>query len=106
MPWRMSLFPRFRVFWITLPGSLTSRSVRVRHLSLPLYLCYFTVSSCLLVSSNVSSDFTRLKLVQGKKEAEAAEYAKIAAAANKRDDQPENDITANFDAGDDEDVVF
>mmetsp|Transcript_31391 Transcript_31391/g.45765 ORF Transcript_31391/g.45765 Transcript_31391/m.45765 type:complete len:245 (-) Transcript_31391:385-1119(-) len=51
-------------------------------------------------------DFTRLKLVQGKKEAEAAEYAKIAAAANKRDDQPENDITANFDAGDDEDVVF
>lgn len=54
-------------------------------------------------------DFTRLKLVQGKKEVEqkkalkAAEEAKIAGVANKENDA---DITAQYDANDDEDVVF
>mmetsp|Transcript_11110 Transcript_11110/g.15400 ORF Transcript_11110/g.15400 Transcript_11110/m.15400 type:complete len:188 (+) Transcript_11110:260-823(+) len=46
-------------------------------------------------------DFTRLKLVQGKKEQEQKlEQEQAAIKAN------EEDITANFDAGDDEDVVF
>lgn len=57
-------------------------------------------------------DFTRLKLVQSKKEAlieeqrkeiEAAGIAAAHLAANKGNDE---DITANFDAGDDADVVF
>eukprot|EP00594_Rhizosolenia_setigera_P003367 CAMPEP_0178943014 /NCGR_PEP_ID=MMETSP0789-20121207/2330_1 /TAXON_ID=3005 /ORGANISM="Rhizosolenia setigera, Strain CCMP 1694" /LENGTH=252 /DNA_ID=CAMNT_0020622519 /DNA_START=47 /DNA_END=805 /DNA_ORIENTATION=+ len=59
-------------------------------------------------------DFTRLKLVQGMKEAEEKERAeaekkeKEAALARGETIQPENDvdITANFDANDDEDVVF
>ena len=59
-------------------------------------------------------DFTRLKLVQGKKEVEmkreAAQKAKenaviqaMGKAAKKTNDA---DITAAFDANDDEDVVF
>lgn len=55
-------------------------------------------------------DFTRLKLVQGKKEVEqklAREKkdaeAKLGLGLNKEN---EEDITANFDAGDDADVVF
>ena len=61
-------------------------------------------------------DFTRLKLVQGKKEVEqareaeqmAAENAKILAAGGnpKARKTNEEDITAQFDAEDDEDVVF
>lgn len=45
-------------------------------------------------------DFTRLKLVQGKKE--QAEILERAAAAERK----EADMTANYDAQDDEDVVF
>mmetsp|Transcript_88834 Transcript_88834/g.133163 ORF Transcript_88834/g.133163 Transcript_88834/m.133163 type:complete len:246 (-) Transcript_88834:208-945(-) len=52
-------------------------------------------------------DFTRLKLVQGKKEQEAKEEAKKpkpkAASYGKEND---TDITAAFDAADDADVVF
>eukprot|EP00934_Nitzschia_sp_Nitz4_P000712 Nitzschia sp. Nitz4//scaffold279_size24496//18328//19250//NITZ4_008384-RA/size24496-augustus-gene-0.9-mRNA-1//-1//CDS//3329545403//712//frame0 len=51
-------------------------------------------------------DFTRLKLVQGKKEAEQKEAAKkrdTMVASGKENDA---DITAAFDAGDDDDVVF
>merc|ERR1712127_757970 len=49
-------------------------------------------------------DFTRLKLVQGKKEeqvgtSEAKEVKKVEVSKDE-------DITANFDAQDDEDVVF
>lgn len=59
-------------------------------------------------------DFTRLKLVQGKKEAEIAiqqkakdDAAKEALANGKTVKKTNNeDITANYDAGDDEDVVF
>jgi V-type H+-transporting ATPase subunit D len=49
-------------------------------------------------------DFTRLKLVQGKKEQQIKEEQKRKAA----EPSPENDadITAAFDAGDDADVVF
>ena len=49
-------------------------------------------------------DFTRLKLVQGKKEEEAkATAAKKALAAVQENDE---DIMASYDAGDDEDIVF
>jgi V-type H+-transporting ATPase subunit D len=56
-------------------------------------------------------DFTRLKLVQGKKEQEEKEEMKKRAEAAKHETKPvgkENDadITAAFDATDDEDVVF
>ena len=61
-------------------------------------------------------DFTRLKLVQGKKEVEEKENQKkkdaaIKAAALagkplKSGKENDGDITAAFDAGDDEDVVF
>jgi len=53
-------------------------------------------------------DFTRLKLVQGKKEQEQAAEAKRKAALPNPALGKENDadITAAFDAGDDEDVVF
>lgn len=51
-------------------------------------------------------DFTRLKLVQGKKEteqkAEAARKAKLNVVVKENDE----DITAAFDATDDADVVF
>lgn len=62
------------------------------------------------------TDFTRLKLVQGKKEIEQAreakqhadEMAKILAAGGNPSASKHNeeDITAQFDAQDDEDVVF
>lgn len=53
-------------------------------------------------------DFTRLKLVQGKKQAEQAAEAKRKAAKGVKEDKKakEEDITAAFDATDDEDVVF
>jgi len=53
-------------------------------------------------------DFTRLKLVQGKKEEEAKAEAKRKAAlpAAPAGKENEADITAAFDAGDDVDVVF
>jgi len=53
-------------------------------------------------------DFTRLKLVQGKKEVEAKAEAKRKAAlpAEPAGKENEADITAAFDAGDDVDVVF
>jgi V-type H+-transporting ATPase subunit D len=54
-------------------------------------------------------DFTRLKLVQGKKEQEEKAEAKkkeLAAAHKKPGKENEADITAAFDATDDEDVVF
>ncbi len=47
-----------------------------------------------------STDFTRLKLVQGKKEEEEANKE------NLKDNGKDTDITANFDAQDDADVVF
>ncbi|CAB9507408.1 proton ATPase subunit D [Seminavis robusta] len=59
-------------------------------------------------------DFTRLKLVQGKKEIEikreaaqkAKEAAKIMVSGQARPKSNDADITAAFDANDDEDVVF
>lgn len=54
-------------------------------------------------------DFTRLKLVQSKKESEEKENRALAEAQMELDKfhlHSENDITANFDAVDDEDVVF
>lgn len=53
-------------------------------------------------------DFTRLKLVQGKKEADMVEAEKARAAEGNPAVGKENeeDITAAFDATDDEDVVF
>lgn len=51
-------------------------------------------------------DFTRLKMMQGKKEEEAK---KVAAENTQKEDAKkanEEDITAAFDANDDEDVVF
>jgi len=54
-------------------------------------------------------DFTRLKLVQGKKEQEQVEQAKEMAKkklAAKIGKENEEDITAAFDAADDQDVVF
>lgn len=56
-------------------------------------------------------DFTRLKLVQGKKEAEIQAQAKDKAQQKKitgsaAGKENEEDITAAFDAGDDADVVF
>lgn len=53
-------------------------------------------------------DFTRLKLVQGKKEVQMEEEAKQRALAGTPAPKPSNeeDITAAFDAQDDEDVVF
>ena len=54
-------------------------------------------------------DFTRLKLVQGKKEEEQAKLAKEAKAKPAKTSsgkENETDITAAFDASDDADVVF
>ena len=54
-------------------------------------------------------DFTRLKLVQGKKEEEQkrqAEEAKAKPAKTSSGKENDADITAAFDAGDDADVVF
>lgn len=53
-------------------------------------------------------DFTRLKLVQGKKEADMVKAEKARAAEGKPRVGKENeeDITAAFDATDDEEVVF
>lgn len=52
-------------------------------------------------------DFTRLKIVQGKKEEEQKEQEGNKAAAGKAaGKENEEDITAAFDATDDEDVVF
>lgn len=57
-------------------------------------------------------DFTRLKLVQGKKQVEAKREAAAKEAEIKEGKVPapqkfnETDITAEFDAADDEDVVF
>ena len=61
-------------------------------------------------------DFTRLKLVQSSKEKEEKEKAKVAAEQRAKDlaegkmlsDNKENekDITAQFDAADDDDVLF
>lgn len=54
-------------------------------------------------------DFTRLKLVQSKKESEEKENRALAETQKELDKlhlNADNDITANFDAVDDEDVVF
>lgn len=48
----------------------------------------------------VFKDFTRLKLVQGKKEDDLKENIPV------KNSGKDNDITANFDAQDDADVVF
>ena len=45
-------------------------------------------------------DFTRLKLVQGKKQDDMPDSSKPSSS------DKDNDITAQFDAQDDEDVVF
>lgn len=56
------------------------------------------------------ADFTRLKLVKGKKEEEAAREAlvkaKLKAEGKLEEKINEADITAVFDAADDVDVVF
>lgn len=51
-------------------------------------------------------DFTRLKLVQGKKEQEQKHVEKMKATDKKYGKENDADITAVFDANDDEDVVF
>jgi len=51
-------------------------------------------------------DFTRLKLVQSKKESDIEEERKANEAKGKVVDTNDQDIMGNFDAGDDEDVVF
>lgn len=51
-------------------------------------------------------DFTRLKLVQGKKEEDIEEEAKRRATAPAAGKENDADITAAYDAGDDADVVF
>jgi V-type H+-transporting ATPase subunit D len=54
-------------------------------------------------------DFTRLKLVQGKKEAELSEQLKrreAEAKAGRQIKESDEDITAAYDAEDDADVVF
>ena len=51
-------------------------------------------------------DFTRLKLVQGKKEQDIQEDAKRRAKAPAAGKENDADITAAYDAGDDADVVF
>ncbi len=55
-----------------------------------------------------AKDFTRLKLVQGKKEeVEAAEKENVTTKMeNLKITENDEDITAQFDAQDDEDVVF
>ena len=63
----------------------------------------------LLTILSLCTDFTRLKLVQGKKEQEQVEQAKEMAKkklAAKIGKENEEDITAAFDAADDQDVVF
>ena len=63
----------------------------------------------LLTTLSLCTDFTRLKLVQGKKEQEQVEQAKEMAKkklAAKIGKENEEDITAAFDAADDQDVVF
>ena len=63
---------------------------------------------------SIDADFTRLKLVQGKKESEIEEEVKrkeaersIAHKSGKSvGKENDADITAQFDAQDDEDVVF
>jgi hypothetical protein len=61
-------------------------------------------------TNNILVDFTRLKLVQGKKEEEQKkereEHERLVAEGKKLDKVNEADITAEFDAADDEDVVF
>lgn len=62
------------------------------------------------------SDFTRLKLVQGKKQVEVKEQAKMKEKENaeilaagktiSRGKENSQDITAQFDASDDAEVVF
>ena len=49
-------------------------------------------------------DFTRLKLVQGKKEVQEAEQKKL--MESNKENTNDEDIMGTFDAGDDEDVVF
>lgn len=63
----------------------------------------------LLTTLSLCTDFTRLKLVQGKKEQEQVKQAKEMAKkklAAKIGKENEEDITAAFDAADDQDVVF
>lgn len=70
--------------------------------------CYCSHQPTLLYSCKLV-DFTRLKLVQGKKEEEQKkERAKLAEliAEGKVKEANEADITADFDAADDVDVVF
>ena len=67
-----------------------------------------------IVPLSIYLDFTRLKLVQGKKESEIEEELKrkeaektMALKSGKSVGKENNaDITAQFDAQDDEDVVF
>ena len=83
------------------------------------YVTFFCVYSCIgfqfiLSLPNNNPDFTRLKLVQGKKEAQIEEemkrkeMEKASALKSGRSVGKENsaDITSQFDAQDDEDVVF
>jgi len=51
-------------------------------------------------------DFTRLKLVQGKKEIQEADQKKRMEKKGAAQNTNDEDIMGNFDAGDDEDVVF
>lgn len=53
-----------------------------------------------------SIDFTRLKLVQGKKEEDTENVGDATNKMSKLDINQDKDITATFDAQDDEDVVF
>ena len=51
-------------------------------------------------------DFTRLKLVQGKKEDEQIQKKELSESKGENMKENDEDITAAFDAQDDEDVVF
>lgn len=84
-------------------------SVRVR--SSRLFLCFVNEEISQLVNKHILlADFTRLKIVKGKKEEELAKEAlvkaKLKAEGKLVEKTNEADITADFDAADDEDVVF
>jgi hypothetical protein len=74
-------------------------------------LCFVTKKYLILLNLHILSDFTRLKIVKGKKEEEIARDAEVKAklkAEGKLVEEKTNeaDITADFDAADDIDVVF
>jgi hypothetical protein len=71
--------------------------------------CISDSSLDLFANVLVGLDFTRLKLVQGKKQDDMKENVVVKNTTDKMknlDINKDKDITATFDAQDDEDVVF